>query len=200
MSEFWVYFQIGLRHVLDLRGYDHILFLIASVVPYTFKDWRKILLLVTIFTVGHTLALILSVFSIVTIKVRLVEFLIPLTILITALYNLFSASNNSKKENINVMASVTIFFGVIHGLGFAAYFKPLLSGSPSDKFGPLFEFALGIEAAQIVVVIMALLLAYILHFFRISRRDYILVISAFVIGVIISAIVQNEIWKSSLWE
>ena len=200
MSEFSVYFQIGLKHVLDIRGYDHILFLIALVVPFALKDWRRILLLVTIFTAGHTLALILSVFSIVTIKAQLVEFLIPLTILITSLFNLFSADKPSKNNSTNVMGTVTLFFGIIHGLGFASYFKPLLSGSPADKFAPMFDFALGIETAQIIVVIMILLISYVLHFFRVPRRDFVLVISAFVIGVILSAIVQNEIWKTSLWQ
>ena len=87
MSEFMLYFKIGLNHVLDINGYDHVLFLIALTVPYAFKDWKRVLLLVTLFTVGHTLALILSVYEIVIIKAYLVEFLIPITILITASYH-----------------------------------------------------------------------------------------------------------------
>ena len=94
MSEFLTYFNIGLRHVLDINAYDHVLFLIALTVPYLFKDWKKIFLLVSIFTIGHTLALILSVYGIIAIKVNTVEFLIPITILITAVFNLLTAGKN----------------------------------------------------------------------------------------------------------
>ena len=90
MSEFWVYFQIGLHHVLDIQAYDHVLFLMALVIPFTFKDWQRILLSVTIFTLGHTAALVLSVYHIVVVKANLVEFLIPITILLTAIYNLIT--------------------------------------------------------------------------------------------------------------
>ena len=123
MSEFWIYFQIGLRHVLDIHAYDHVLFLIALAVPYSFNDWKRILLLVTLFTVGHTMALFLSVYGIVAIKVNVVELLIPITILITALFNLFTAGKSSKKESINLVFFITLFFGIIHGLGFSNYFK-----------------------------------------------------------------------------
>ncbi|MEG2101900.1 MAG: HupE/UreJ family protein, partial [Flavobacterium sp.] len=103
MSEFWIYFQIGLKHVLDINAYDHVLFLIALTVPYTFKDWKRILLLVSLFTIGHTVALVLSVFGIITVKVNLVEFLIPITILITALYHLFTAGKATKNDGINLI-------------------------------------------------------------------------------------------------
>jgi len=196
MSEFWIYFEIGLRHVLDLFAYDHVLFLIALTVPYAFKDWKRLLLLVSIFTIGHTLALLLSVFGVIIIKGNLVEFLIPITILIVAIFNLFTAGKSSKNESISVVVFITLFFGIIHGLGFASYFKSLLGGSPQSKLLPLSEFALGIEAAQIIVVFVVLILSYIVQtFFRFSKRDWTLVMSSFIIGVVLPMIFESEIWN-----
>ncbi|QSW87285.1 MULTISPECIES: HupE/UreJ family protein [Flavobacterium] len=196
MSQFWIYFQIGLKHVLDINAYDHVLFLIALTVPYTFKDWKRILLLVSVFTIGHTLALILSVFGIIAIKVNIVEFLIPITILITALYHLFTAGKTSKNDSINLVFFITLFFGIIHGLGFSNYFKTILGGSATSKLLPLGEFALGIEAAQLVVVFVVLVISYIVQtVFRFSKRDWALVMSAFIIGVVIPMIIDSPIWN-----
>lgn len=196
MSEFWIYFKIGLNHVLDINGYDHVLFLIALTVPYAFKDWSRILILVTIFTIGHTLALMLSVFNIVTVQANIVEFLIPITILITAFFNLFTAGKSSKQESITFVGSITLFFGIIHGLGFSNYFKEILPGKPTDKLVPLLEFALGIEAAQIIVVLAVLVLSFIVQtLFRFNKRDFTLVMSAFVIGVVIPLIIDSPIWR-----
>lgn len=196
MSEFWLYLNIGLQHVLDIDGYDHVLFLIALTVPYAFKDWKRVLILVSLFTLGHTLALLLSVFEVVIIKASLVEFLIPITILITALFHLFTAGKSGKKESITFVAFVTLFFGIIHGLGFSNYFKSILPGENVDKLVPLLEFALGIEVAQIIVVLIVLLLSYIVQtFFRFSKRDWTLVMSSFVIGVVLPMIIGSDIWK-----
>lgn len=196
MSEFWLYFKIGLNHVLDIHAYDHVLFLIALMVPYAFKDWKRVLILVSLFTLGHTLALLVSVFGIVSVKSSLVEFLIPITILITAVFHLFTAGKSSKNESITFVAIVTLFFGIIHGLGFSNYFKTILPGNASDKLLPLLEFALGIEAAQVIVVFLVLILAYIVQtFFRFSKRDWALVMSAFIIGVVTPMIIHSEIWN-----
>ena len=196
MSEFWLYFNIGLQHVLDIDGYDHVLFLIALTVPYAFKDWKRVLILVSLFTLGHTLALMLSVFEVVIIKASLVEFLIPITILITAFFHLFTAGKSGKKESITFVAFVTLFFGIIHGLGFSNYFKSILPGEKVDKLVPLLEFALGSEVAQIIVVLIVLLLSYIVQtFFRFSKRDWTLVMSSFVIGVVLPMIIGSDIWK-----
>ncbi len=196
MSDFWIYFNIGLRHVLDINGYDHVLFLIALTVPYTFKEWPRILILVSVFTLGHTLALLLSVFNIVTMNADLVEFLIPVTILITAIYGLLTAGKTSKSASATTAIFITLFFGLIHGLGFSNYFKSILAGNPTDKLIPLLEFALGIEAAQIIVVIVVLLIGYVAQtFLRFNRRDWALIASAFVAGVVVPMIIESEIWK-----
>nr|WP_314838309.1 HupE/UreJ family protein [uncultured Flavobacterium sp.] len=195
MQEFWIYFQIGLKHVLDIHAYDHVLFLIALTIPYSFKDWKRVVLLVTLFTIGHTMALMLSVFGIVAIKVNVVEFMIPVTILITALFNLFTAGKSGKKESINLVFFTTLFFGIIHGLGFSNYFKSILGGDAASKVLPLAEFALGIEAAQIIVVFVLLIISYLVQtVFRFSKRDWTLVMSAFVIGVVIPLLVESELW------
>lgn len=195
MSEFLIYFNIGLKHVLDITAYDHVLFLLALTVPYDFKDWKRILLLVSLFTLGHTLALLLSVFEIVVIKATIVELLIPITILITALFNIFTSGKSAKKDNITFIAFITIFFGIIHGLGFSNYFKSILSGGATDKLLPLLDFALGIETAQIIVVLVALILPFIVQtLFRFSKRDWTLTMSAFIVGVVIPMIIQSEIW------
>jgi HupE / UreJ protein len=196
MSEFWLYFNIGLKHVLDIKAYDHVLFLIALTVPYVFKDWKRLLLLVSLFTIGHTLALLLSVFNVVIFKANLVEFIIPITILIVAFFNLFTAGKNSKTESISLIAIVTLFFGVIHGLGFSNYFKAILPGSSTDKLIPVSEFAIGIEVAQIIVIFVVLIFSYIVQtVFRFSRRDWTLVMSAFIVGVVIPMIIQSPIWS-----
>lgn len=196
MSEFWIYFEKGLRHILNPFAYDHILFLMVLTVPYAFKDWKRMLLLVTIFTVGHTLALLLSVFGVVIIKANWVDFLIPITILLVSFFNIFTAGKSSKQESITIIGFVTLFFGIIHGLGFASYFKAIVGDAAQSELLPLSEFSLGIEASQIIVVLMVLILSYIVQtFFRFSKRDWILVMSSFVIGVVLPLIIESKIWN-----
>lgn len=196
MSEFMLYLQIGLHHVLDIKAYDHVLFLAALVIPYHFKDWKKIITLVSVFTLGHTIALLLAVFGWVKINVDLVEFLIPITILATAIYNLFNAGKGGGKSNLSVAIFITLFFGIIHGLGFSNYFNSILAGSASDKILPLLEFALGIELAQLAVVLSVLILSFLVQtFVRNSKRNWVLISSSIVIGVVIPMLIESEIWN-----
>lgn len=196
MSDFWIYFNIGLKHVLDINAYDHVLFLLALTVPYDAKAWKRILILVSLFTLGHTFSLFLAVIGIVKINPTFIEFLIPITILITAIFNIYSTGKSVKKDNMTFIGFVTLFFGIIHGLGFSNYFNSILSGSATDKLLPMFEFALGIEAAQIIVVIATLILAFIFQtLFKFSKRDWILTVSAFILGVVTPMILQSEIWQ-----
>lgn len=195
MSQFWLYFKLGLYHVLDWHAYDHILFLIVLVVGYTFNDWRKVLWLVTLFTLGHSLSLLLSVFNVVSVNSTLVEFLIPITIGLTALFNVFTAGKGARREKLGLLYFATLFFGIIHGFGFSYYFKNIVTGSNTGKLLPLAEFALGIEAAQIIVVLVVLILGFIFQtIFRFSKRDWMLVISSIVIGMIIPMIFSNYPW------
>jgi len=195
MSDFWLYFNIGLHHVLDIHAYDHVMFLMALTVPYTFKDWKNIVLLVSLFTVGHTTALIMSVYGVLKVNSAYIEFLIPITILATAVYNLFNSGKKaSNTGNVNFIAFTTLFFGLIHGLGFSNYFKIIIDKGDS-KLLPLLEFALGIEGAQLIVVLTVLTLSFVLQRFgKLNKRDWILITSAFVAGVVIPMIIESEIW------
>ncbi|GAA4111505.1 HupE/UreJ family protein [Aquimarina addita] len=194
MSDFWLYLKLGLHHVLDWHAYDHILFLITLTVGYTFDNWKKILMLVTLFTLGHTVSLFLATYDVVSVNAKIVEFLIPITILVAAIFNVFTAGKTEKNSKSTVIYITTVFFGLIHGLGFSSYFN-VISSNLSSKILPLLEFALGIEIAQLVVVLIVLIITSVIQMvFRFSKRDWILVISSIVIGMVIPMILANKIW------
>ena len=193
LETFWTNVQYGINHVLDIKGYDHLLFLMVLAVPYVFKDWKRVLLLITMFTLGHTLSLVLSTYGIVTVNGKLVEFLIPVTILIIAVYNVFTASKKGKGNKIGLLFFTALFFGLIHGLGFARYLK-MLAGQSENKIELLLEFALGIEIAQVIIVFVVLFLGFLGQtIFRFSRRDWVMVISAVVVGLVIPMIIQSDL-------
>ena len=184
----------GINHVLDIHAYDHILFLIMLSIPFVFKDWKRVIVLVTVFTLGHTLSLILATYNVVRINSQIVEFLIPITILIVAVYNIFTAGKGPQKEKIGLLFITNLFFGLIHGLGFAREFEKLQK--PSDnKFILLLEFALGIEIAQIIIVFLVLFISYVVQtIFRFTKRDWVMIISAIVVGLTIPMILNNPIF------
>lgn len=184
--------EYGINHVLDINGYDHVLFLMVLTVPYLFKDWKRVLLLVTMFTLGHTLSLILAAYDVVKVNGKLVEFLIPVSILVVALFNVFTAGKSAKSEKVGVLFFSSLFFGLIHGLGFAREFKMLFT-SGDNKIVTLLEFALGIEIAQLIIVFVVLFLGFICQtIFRFSRRDWVMVISAIVVGLTIPMILGSD--------
>ncbi len=192
MSDFWLYFNLGLHHVLDWKAYDHILFLIVICAAYTFSSWKKLLILVTLFTLGHTFSLLLASYDVVSVSGKVIKFLIPVTILITALFNVFTAGKGKKVERIGVFYMIAIFFGLIHGLGFASYFHALDTGG---RLVPLLEFELGIEVAQIIVVIVVLIIAFVFQtIFRFNKRDWVLVVSSLVIGSLIPMLIESWIF------
>lgn len=187
-----VYFQIGIKHVLDWNGYDHVLFLMVLACTSTFASWKRMLVLVSLFTIGHTLSLFLSVFGIVIVQTYYIELLIPITILATALHNIFSAKKSSKNNGLGIVGIITVLFGIVHGLGFSNYFKNLLTGTMTQKLLPTLGFAVGIEAAQIVVVMVVLIAAYLLqNVFKVSKRDFVLVLSAIVVGLVLPMIFER---------
>ncbi|MEM5538873.1 MULTISPECIES: HupE/UreJ family protein [unclassified Olleya] len=190
-QEFWINVQYGINHVLDINAYDHVLFLIVLAVPYLFKDWKRVLWLVTMFTVGHTISLILASYGKVKIDGDLIEFLIPVTILIVAVYNVFTAGKIAKSQKIGLLFVSTLFFGLVHGFGFAREFRMSLDQGDS-KLLRLVEFALGIEIAQIIIVFVVLFLSYIFQtVFRFSKRDWVMVISAIVVGLVIPMLLNS---------
>lgn len=192
VEEFQMYFNLGLKHVLDWKAYDHVLFLIVLSVFYSFKDWKKILWLTTAFTLGHSLTLALSAYDILYIKMNIIEFLIPLTILITAIYNLITMQKPLKSIKITIFLS--FIFGLIHGLGFSSYFKILVDDT-SNKLIPLLEFAIGIEIAQVMIVMAILIMSFsVINILKRKKRDWVLVISSVVIGVVIPMLIERKIW------
>ena len=194
MDSFVFYLKEGLFHVLDWNAYDHILFLIALAVVYDFKNWKKVLWLITLFTIGHTATLVLAAYKIVSVNSNWIEFLIPVTILITALVNIFYAKNITKQTKTNTNLVFALFFGLIHGLGFSGYFIMII-GKSSSKLIPLLEFALGIELAQIIIVFIILVLGFIFQtIFRFSKRDWVLIISSIVIGVVLPMLKNAFFW------
>lgn len=194
IDNFWFNVEYGMNHVLDINAYDHVLFLIVLTIPYLFKDWKHVFVLVSVFTIGHTLSLSLAAYGVVSISTELVEFLIPVTIFIVALFNIFTSGKGAQKEKVGVLFLSTLFFGLIHGLGFAREFRMFI-GSSENKLAPLLEFALGIEMAQIIIVFMVLFLGFLFQtVFRFSKRDWIMVISSIVVGLVIPMLLANKIW------
>jgi len=178
--------------VLDFSAYDHILFLIVLAVVFSFKEWRRTLLLITFFTIGHSITLALAAYKVVSFNVDIIEFLIPITIFITGVINVIFVGKINQKNVINLIFA--LFFGLIHGLGFSNYFRGMI-GKSEEKMMPLLEFALGIEAAQIIIVLGILIIGSILQsLFRVTKRDWILVTSSIVIGFSIQMILERYPW------
>jgi hypothetical protein len=192
MDDFWLYLKLGFDHVLDWNAYDHVLFLTALVASYTFQQSKKVIWLVTLFTIGHIVSLALSAYDIIRVDSSIIEFLIPVSIIFTAAYSIFTSGK--PKGKINLLYFITFFFGLVHGFGFSTYFNMLAQGS-DNLLLMLVEFALGIELAQIIVVFIMLLLGFIVqNIFRFSKRDWILVISSLVLGMTIPILVENWIF------
>ena len=190
MNDFWLLIKMGFQHVWDWQGYDHLLFLAALCLPFSVRQWKRLLGLVTIFTVGHSLSLVLATYGIVRVSMTWIEFLIPLSILIAALYNIVWAPKTTVKSAL-VPLVVTLFFGVIHGFGFASYFD-LIKDSDSSLGVSLLAFALGIESAQVLLALLVLVLnVVVLHVFTASRRDWLLVGSSIIIGILLPILIDR---------
>lgn len=193
MNQFELYFGLGLSHILDIQGYDHILFVIALCTIYTFIDWRKILILVTAFTIGHSLTLALATLKIVSINSALIEFLIPVTIAITTATNLLN-NVEQKTRNVQLNYFFALFFGLIHGLGFSNFLKSLL-GKESSILEPLLAFNIGLEVGQIVIVALYLALAYfVLSILKIKQKNWIILASSVVLVWSVYMIYEARFW------
>lgn len=195
MSEFELYFTLGKDHILDYaNGYDHILFVVALCAMYLLRDWKRILILVTAFTIGHSVTLALSTLALVSVKPELIEFLIPLTIFITAVSNIFRQEENQTVLSLQLNYGYALFFGLIHGLGFSNYLKSIL-GKDESIVTQLLAFNLGLEFGQIIIVAIFLIIAFILvDLFGRSRRDWKIILSSAIAGIALVLLKETKFW------
>ena len=186
MSEFEVYFIFGFQHILDWLGYDHMIFLLALLAPISLKEWKKILFLITAFTVGHSISLALSVLNIVSVNSYVIELLIPISILLTAISNITINKYLGKLHYI-----ITILFGLIHGMGFSGELKSIL-GKEQSIITPLLSFNIGLEAGQILFTGGVLLLVSILYkYLSVNRRTINLAFSGIALAISLFLIVDR---------
>ena len=189
MDTFWFYFKLGFDHVLDPGGLDHFYFLIALTLPFVFRQWQKLLVWVSIFTLGHTLSLLISHFKLILVDGKWIEFLIPITISITCLSILFKKKNTIPKASwIN---SITLFFGLIHGFGFGRYFS-MISLNEDNAVISLFEFAVGVEFAQLIIVLSMLIINFlVIKVFGFKIQKWELIVAAIILSQAISMTIEN---------
>ena len=204
LSEIQVFLRLGFEHIADPRGYDHILFVIALCAGYEFRHWRRLLILVTAFTIGHSITLALATLRIVTIDDALVEFLIPVTILLTGIVNIVASSPGSGGPPEGGGARflkylMALGFGLVHGLGFSNFLRSLL-GAEEGIALPLLSFNVGLEIGQICIVVAVLSVTSILvGLAKMRRHDWILVLSGATSGVAIILLVEQFLaWYSNV--
>ena len=192
-----MYINLGFQHISDLAGYDHILFLLALCAVYSIDQWRRLFILVTAFTVGHSITLALSSFGLVVIPSHIIEFLIPVTILITAIRNVAVPASDQLTDDQGNMTGhylVALCFGFIHGMGFSNYFRALMMDSSSITI-PLLGFNLGIEIGQLLVVsIIVIVASLVVKFAQVKHRDWNLFISGAAAGISIVLMNETAFW------
>ncbi|MCC9136802.1 HupE/UreJ family protein [Pontibacter silvestris] len=195
-SVFETYIKLGFHHIFDFQAYDHMLFLLALSAIYTLGDWRKVIALVTSFTIGHSVTLALSTFNIIKFDTSLIEFLIPVTIFFTCVTNFFKLKGAATKQHPiwsfhNLMA---IFFGLIHGMGFSNFLKSIL-GRNRQVWQQLLAFNIGIELGQLLIVSIILITGFlIMNLFNAKRRDWIMVLSSAAAGIALILMMETSIF------
>jgi hypothetical protein len=184
MNSFELYFGLGKDHILDYaNGYDHILFVIVLCALYVVRDWKKVLILITSFTIGHSITLALATLDVIRFNATLIEFLIPLTIFITAVSNLFRSEAAVERSSVQINYLFALFFGLIHGLGFSNYLREIL-GQQQSITVPLLAFNLGLEFGQIIVVAIFMAISFLLvDLLTLNRRDWKMIISSAIAGI-----------------
>ena len=181
MTDFRFYFGLGWEHIMSIDAMDHILFVLVLAAVYLLRDWKQVLILVTAFTVGHSITLALSTLNVIQLDGALVEFLIPCTIVLTAIANLFQKGLTPRGMRLNYL--LALVFGLIHGLGFANTLRFMLAQEGSLGWA-LFGFNVGLEVGQIVIILIILLVAQlVVQIANVPRRDWILFVSAAVFSL-----------------
>lgn len=190
MSSFELYLRLGFDHIINLQGYDHIVFVLVLCAAYNLNEIKKVLILVTAFTIGHSLTLALSTLQIIRVPSDIVEFLIPATIFITAISNVLPL----RSGNHRFLYLTTLFFGLIHGLGFSNYLKDLL-GRESNILSPLLAFNIGLELGQIVILAIYLLILFLsVKLLKVRNDFWKLYLSGAGFGVALILLIQNKFW------
>lgn len=190
MNDFWLFLEIGFKHIADINGIDHILFVAALCIRYQFQDWKKLLILITAFTIGHSITLALSFFNVLEYPVAWIEFLIPLTIVVTALSNAFVKGFESTPR-LPAIYLFALFFGLIHGLGFSNYLKSLL-GKNQQIVGELLAFNLGLEAGQILIVTVILIISlFFVTLLQINRKYFLLFVSGGIFALSVQMAIER---------
>ncbi|QNR24994.1 HupE/UreJ family protein [Croceimicrobium hydrocarbonivorans] len=188
MQTFSTYLRLGYEHIMSIQAMDHILFVVVLMAVYQSRNWLRVVAAVTFFTIGHSLTLSLGALDVIKIDKGIIEFLIPLTILLTALYNLTKSGQNQNNKSKVWIAGV---FGLIHGLGFSNYYDMLVMGD-SNYWQALLPFNLGIELAQLLLVAITLLLMGV-YSFMLNRkiRDWNLFVSGAGFGLALIMCLEN---------
>ncbi|MEY8849743.1 HupE/UreJ family protein [Psychroserpens sp. XS_ASV72] len=195
IDNFLAHLQNGIYHIFNANAYDHILFLIVLSVPYLFKDWKRILFLVSVFTLAHCLSLMLVVYKIISISQTLIDFLIPVIIFIVGLFNVFTAGKKSHTNTFGLLFFATLFFGLVHGLGFTDDLNRLVATSES-KWIAILEIGLGIEIGQLILCFVVLFISFLSQtLFRFSKRDWVMVSSSIVVGIVLPMLIRSELWS-----
>ena len=198
MSDFEIFLPLGFQHITDLKGYDHILFVVALCAIYRLKDWKKVAILITAFTIGHSVTLALATLNIITYSTNLIELLIPITIFLTCILNFFhkSAEYSLDKEKPSYFRyPMAMTFGLIHGMGFSNYLRSLL-GKEESIWQPLLAFNVGLEIGQLVIVAISLIISsLLLYIFKVKKHDWNLILSGIVAGVALTLIRDAKFWE-----
>ena len=194
MSVFELYLRLGIDHIANIQGYDHILFIIALSIVYPLKQWRKLLILITAFTIGHSTTLALATLNIIRIPTGIIEFLIPVTIFFTALGNIVQKSEKISETSHRFKYGLAMFFGLIHGMGFSNYLRGML-GKEDSMVVPLLSFNIGIEFGQIMIVLFMLGITLLaVDILGAKRREWTLVFSGVALGISFLLAAQRFPW------
>lgn len=188
-GDFSFYFSLGWHHIIGWDALDHILFIIVLAAVYVIADWKQLLILVTAFTIGHSISLALSVYDIIRFPAKWVEFLIPCTIVITAVSNLFQKNFTSRV--IRLKYYLALFFGLIHGMGFANMIRFMLAKDQQVGLG-LFAFNVGLEVGQIAVLLVLFLFASLfIRRIGVNRREWVVFLSAAAFGLALKMAIER---------
>ena len=194
MSEFETYFQVGFQHISNLEAYDHIVFIIALCAVYDLWQWRQILMLVTAFTVGHSITLGLATAGLLVLPSNIVEFLIPVTIFGTCMLNVIRPPERNRRKTVWFNYPLTLFFGLIHGMGFSSYLRALL-GQEESILKPLFAFNVGLEIGQLMIVGLVMMgSAVIVYGGKAQQRSWTLFVSGAAAGISVILMAQTKFW------